>query len=243
MSSDECSSEDKKRKAEEEMLEVFRKNKKLLRSPVQDKKKQEEKLEKITELVKEVLKEVKEVKQKQTELQEDIKEIKQENSKLRYENNEIRKEMESLKDTVEKLEKQRIKNNIIVTGMPINTNERCDIKNDMKNFLRTNIGIEVNIANAYKLGPTTCKLELEKSVEKMNVMKNKNKLKGSAERIYINHELTKQEIEIQKEIKRVAEEERRKGKRTKIGYQKLTVDQQTWKWDKKLSKLNADPKN
>lgn len=244
MGSDDYSSEDGKRKRGEDEMFLFQKSKKTQRTPGKDKTKYEEnKIDMITELVKEVLKEVKDIKQKQNDLQEEIKGIRQENEKLKEENRQIKNEMLEMKDTIERLEKERIRNNIVITGLKINTNIQEDMRNGIENFIQQKVGVDIKVKKAYRIGEKTCKVELEKEEEKRQVMKNKNKLKNCQERIYINNELTKGEIEIQKEIKQIAEQERNKGKNTKIGFQKLKVEDQVWIWDKRERKMKHIPKN
>lgn len=237
---DSDSSDDRKRKAEEELIEMFKKGKKLSRSPQESRKKQDEKLDTLTELVKEILKDVKEVKQSQSALQDEIRELKRENNELKQENTEIKKDMENLKGIVERLEKNRIKNNVVITGLKIEKTDREYLKKEMEDFLINNIGTPIKVTNAFKLGPKTCKVELENTKEKNEVMKNKNKLKNNSQKIYINNELTKTEMDIQKEIKKIAEQEKGKGKDIKMGFQKLIVDHQVWTWDKKAGKLKIN---
>ncbi|KAK9679278.1 hypothetical protein QE152_g40149 [Popillia japonica] len=62
-------------------------------------------------------------------------------------------------------------------------------------------------------------------------MQNKAKLREYREgRIYINDDMTKEEREIQGRIRRKAKEERTKGKKVKIRFQKLIVEGEQWSW-------------
>lgn len=73
----------------------------------------------------------------------------------------------------------------------------------------------------------------------MEVMGNKKKLKGS--KVYIENDLTKEERRIQAEIRKVAQEERKKGKKAVARYNKLLVNDQVWIWDH--DKQTIKPKN
>ena len=71
--------------------------------------------------------------------------------------------------------------------------------------------------------------------EKIEVMKNKGKLKGKW--IYIDDDLTKEERETQSEIRKQAREERDKGKTVKVGYKKLIINGTLFKWCEKEKKV------
>ena len=64
--------------------------------------------------------------------------------------------------------------------------------------------------------------------EKLQVLKNKYKLKGTD--IFIEQDLTWEEREMQRKIVRMAVEERKKGRVVKVGYQKIGVDGEWFDW-------------
>uniref|UniRef100_A0A6P7GQB1 Uncharacterized protein LOC114345469 n=1 Tax=Diabrotica virgifera virgifera TaxID=50390 RepID=A0A6P7GQB1_DIAVI len=99
------------------------------------------------------------------------------------------------------------------------------------------MGIEVKINEARKLGDKIYLVELDSKYEKMKIMKNTYKLKELPNRIYINDDLTKREREIQSKIRATAKEEKIKGKIAKVGYQKLILDNEVWKWNREREKL------
>ena len=45
--------------------------------------------------------------------------------------------------------------------------------------------------------------------------------------------MTKEERIIQKKLRRIAQLERNKGKRFKVGYQKIVIEGEIWRWNKK----------
>ena len=53
-------------------------------------------------------------------------------------------------------------------------------------------------------------------------MREKSKQRGK--NIFIDHDMTKKESEVQRKLRERAREEREKGKRVKIGYRKLIVE-------------------
>ncbi|KAF5301342.1 hypothetical protein FQA39_LY10740 [Lamprigera yunnana] len=74
--------------------------------------------------------------------------------------------------------------------------------------------------------------------EKTEIMKNKVKLaRHKDDKVYINNDMTRQERDIEKQIRKRAEEKRKQGKKVNGGYQKLYIDKQVWKWNKEKSDL------
>ena len=65
-------------------------------------------------------------------------------------------------------------------------------------------------------------------------MKNKNKLKGT--QTYIDDDLTKEELEIQKQIREIARKEKQKGSQVRIGYKKICIDGKWRRWEE-LTKI------
>jgi hypothetical protein len=69
-------------------------------------------------------------------------------------------------------------------------------------------------------------------------MLNKSKLKEKKdERMYIDDDLTKEERETQKKL---AREESDRGKRVKIGYRKIQINGEWFRWDEREEKLKKN---
>ena len=151
-------SDDNKRKREQKEgneADIFKKSKKLIRTPSKSGIKDEQK-EKMDEL----MKGVREIKQNQTKYQEEQRKIIQENERLKEENKEVKREIKNMKEIIERLEKENVRNNVIVSGLKIETENREDMKKGMINFIKQNIGIEIMIKDVYKMGPKLCKIVL-----------------------------------------------------------------------------------
>jgi hypothetical protein len=56
-------------------------------------------------------------------------------------------------------------------------------------------------------------------------------------KVYIDDDLTKEERETQKKLRELAREERDRGKRVKIGYRKIQINGDWFRWDKRQEKL------
>ncbi|KAF2894698.1 hypothetical protein ILUMI_11475 [Ignelater luminosus] len=88
-----------------------------------------------------------------------------------------------------------------------------------------------------KIGETVSLVKLENYTEKEKVMKNKIKLRSNEQKIFINDDLTKEHTSMQKHIRDVKWEERKKGNRTKIKDLKIYINEEVWKWNKQTSKF------
>ncbi|KAJ3646967.1 hypothetical protein Zmor_024522 [Zophobas morio] len=114
--------------------------------------------------------------------------------------------------------------------------EKTDAK-EVEEFFKKEIEVEVKVLETIIIRKEESKKILVKTLwdEKQEVMKNKNKLRGK--RIYIENDWTVQEQKIQKGIREVAKEERKKGYTTRVGYKKLEVGDKMYTWNENKGKL------
>lgn len=256
---DNTSSDSRKRGRVEEKGKIFDRSRKLTRTPIKqnDECKIDQlliMLQNLTTQTKELTTEVKDIKNEQREyrkelmeLRKEMNEIKQNNLQLKTQNECMKREIKLTKEKVEQLEKEKKANNVIMQGLPIQTTDSKQLKEDMIAFMREELGIEAKIEEVYKLGYKTCLIKMENSKEKDKIMENKNKLKTRKREIYINNDMTKEERKIQQEIRKIAKIEKSKGKTVRVGYQKVTMDGVVWKWNKEKEILEevklTPPKN
>lgn len=244
MSSSELTDEGKKRRGgfEEEDNEVFKRSRRIQRTPV---KKEEDKTDKMMEILQQLAIDVKEIKKEQKtcmqeliELRKENEILKKENETFRKESDQTRKELRELSNIVDILEREKKKNNVVVTGLRIDTQDPEILKGTMKSMLTRALDVDIEIKSALKLGEKTCVIQLENETEKEKIMENKNKLKDFKEgTIYINHDLTVQEKKMQGEIRKMAVEAKEKGKSVKQGFRTITIDGKTWRWNRVERKL------
>ncbi|KAF2899315.1 hypothetical protein ILUMI_06861 [Ignelater luminosus] len=106
----------------------------------------------------------------------------------------------------------------LISRAEVFTKDKGDIDNQSQSSSgHTKQSVKAKIENAHKLGPKTCLIELDQQ-EKIKIMNNKAKLKNvKEEKIYINDDVTVREREIQKSIRKMAQEERDKGNEVQIG--------------------------
>lgn len=198
----------------------------------------DDKLEKILETMQLLTEEVKGMRIEQKKYSDEIRDLKAENESTKKENAKLKEEINTINGRLDAMEREKRRNNIVVQGLTIGDDKTLTPKEALKNFLGKQLEIEVDVKSAMKLGTKTYLVELDNANDKIKVMKNKNKLRTYQEgTIYINDDMTKSEREVQGKIRKVAQEEKKKGKKVKIGYQKVTIDDQEWKWSKGAEKL------
>jgi hypothetical protein len=108
----------------------------------------------------------------------------------------------------------------------------------MKEWLEREIGVKVNVKEAFKINKDKMMLvKIESWNQKKNIILNKSKLKErKGERMYIDDGLTNEEKKAQKKLREVTREVRNKGKRVKIGYRKIQINGEWFIWTKREEK-------
>uniref|UniRef100_A0A6P7HG08 Uncharacterized protein LOC114348251 isoform X4 n=1 Tax=Diabrotica virgifera virgifera TaxID=50390 RepID=A0A6P7HG08_DIAVI len=163
----------------------------------------------LTEETKNLAAEVKDIKEDQREywkelreLRDEIEKVKQANQKSQIEKDEMKKELNDTKLRLEKLEKERKANNVVIQGLQIDTNDRDILRQTIGNFMEAEMNIKVKIDEVIKLGEKTCLVKLPNHHEKETVMKNKAKLQHAKDRrVFINNDMTKEDLQVQKKNK------------------------------------------
>lgn len=232
-------SEDQNRKRGAENYEIFQNSKRKHRSPT---KTNDEKFEKILKLMQEMKTEIKDemkqIREDQKSYAMEMKKLKEENEDLRKENESIKAELTEIKQNMESIDKEKRKNNIVLSGLKMDTNNQADLKKDMENFFQTNLQLGINVRNAIKIGENRCLIQLNNGDDKQAVMNNKYKLKYKRnEKIFLNNDMTKQERIVQRQIRKLAKDEKEKGKEVKIGYNKVTINGEVWRWNRVNEKI------
>ncbi|KAK5648823.1 hypothetical protein RI129_003715, partial [Pyrocoelia pectoralis] len=213
--------------------------------------KSEDKLDLILEMMQELKSELVQVRNEQKRYSEDMDRLRtenanlwEENAKIRQENKDIKLEVTSIKHKLEWIEKEKRKNNIVVSGLTMDAEETTLVA-VMEKFLKDKLEVEIKVKSAYKIGQKSCVVKLRNEEDKGKVMEKKVKLRGTTnERIYINDDLTQKEREKQKQIRQKAAEEKSMGKTVKIGYSKVITNGEVWKWNQTTENLECiTPKN
>lgn len=147
-------------------------------------------------------------------------------------------EMKELQIQVEQLEREKRKCNIVVSGIKFGRTESSNLKQTVEQFIEIELKVKANIKRIIRIGNDTCLAEMERMEDKINIMRNKHKLRELQTKVvYIKQDFTKKEQDIQNKIVKRAREERNLGKRTKIGYMKLIINGNKWVWDETKERL------
>lgn len=180
-----------------------------------------------------------------------IKELKAE---LTQKEQKWEEEKTMLTDRIAKLEyleevreKNKRRKNVIINGL----SEEGEASEVVKK-LADNLKIQLQFEDAARLGikkdgkkrPILVKCaDME---QKKRILSKKSSLRDAKSSIFIDDDLTRTEREIQVNIKKVAQEERTKGKKVQVFYQKVRVEDELWIWNMKtkaLEKEQMGPKN
>lgn len=252
MDSDDYSTDEQTRKRRCEEQERFERSKKTMRTPTKPSNKQEDKLDMIVRIMQELkvdLKnEIQQVRADQKLYAEEIIKLKEENAALRKENEIIKEELIEIKGNIEMIEKEKRKNNVVLSGLDIKTNNNSILKEEMESFIKRHLGMDIEIKNTHKIGEKHCLIGLKNGEDKIKLMQNKHKLREIKEnKIFLNNDMTKQERRIQRELRRIARSEREKGKLVKTGYNKIIVNGEEWRWNDRKGEIEKmriqTPKN
>lgn len=127
----------------------------------------------------------------------------------------------------EMVERKKRKKNIKIRG--IRTVGK-GLKEEVKYVIRKFLGIEVYIDRLSAIGGGLL-IELESLENKIDIIKRKGMLKGI--NLWVEDDLTEREKEVQEWLGKVAEEERMRGLEVIVGYQKIKVDGDWYKWDER----------
>lgn len=188
----------------------------------------------IREIMKDMIKEFREMKKSLTEEMVELrKDFQRKKEEWVEEKKEMRDKIDSLEKYVERSEREKRRNNITIKGLEIKY--EGETRTAVNQFLRTELKVEAKVGGVRTLNKGTqaelVVVEMESWDKKREIMQVKNRLKGK--RIYIDDDLTRNEREIQKQIRSIAKEEILKGKKVKVGYRKITIEGECFIWDEK----------
>lgn len=156
----------------------------------------------------------------------------------------MKQEIKKVENKIENIDKEKRRNNIVIHGLKIEMKDQENMEGKVEDFMESTLQVKVNTKAVIKLSDVTYLVELTKPTDKMKIMKNKNKLKNISPKIFINDDMNRIEREIQGKIRKQAKDEKEKGNKVKIGFQKLLVDDEVWRWDKDKNEFKkGDQKN
>lgn len=155
------------------------------------------------------------------------------------EKNELHERINKIEKRLEKEERAKRRNNIIIWGEVTNSLNPENVTKYLKTNL--NLGKEMEFQEVYTIrkGEKNAGIAVKcKSWEdKKEIMKKKSAFKGK--KIFIENDMTPEERDIQRKIREKAVEEQKTGKEVKVAYQKLIIDGVLYKWNERDNKLEA----
>ncbi|EZA61670.1 hypothetical protein X777_10502 [Ooceraea biroi] len=141
------------------------------------------------------------------------------------------KKMGEIERRIEWKDKEERRKNIIIRGIEVKEGRR---KEAVQNLINQ-IGAKVEILDFKRIGGVGEKgeesilVKLKNEEQKREIMKKKKELKGRKERVM--EDWTWIERKMRWRLEEIAREEERKGRRVWIGYGRIRIEEQWWKWD------------
>lgn len=135
---------------------------------------------------------------------------------------ETKKDLTEIKRRLREKEKWERRNNIVIKGLEKKEKGMEEIAIE---FLKNEFGLKKGVGKIIivrKSKKEIALVELKDWEAKQKIMREKSKL--GERKIYIDHDLTKEERKVQRMIVERAREERVKGRKVKVGYRKLIID-------------------
>lgn len=220
-----------------ELLNTSKKAPRIPPSESEIRKQETPGMEEIKKMFADIKKEIMEIKEENLEYRKEIeilrKELKEKEDKWEGEKKALEKKINSLERGQEDIERRKRKNNIIIRGWRIEETRKEQMKEKVESFLKEKLQEEVKIKMANKLAREMILVEMENWEEKEKIMKGKSKLRQVEEtrKVYIDNDLTKKEREIQRKINLEAKERRKDGVQVKVGYKKIKIGEEEWRWN------------
>ena len=144
---------------------------------------------------------------------------------------EIKQRLKQMEKQMERRDREERRGNIIIRRVEVQGTPR-----ETAIRLLERIGVQAKIKEIKEIrknGKFGKETEIEVKMEdlegKKEVMRKKGNLRGRRE--IIEEDLTWKQKRMQWLIKEVGEKEKKQGKRVKIGYGKLIVNEKVWYWD------------
>lgn len=221
---------------------IFQKSKKIQRSPTGTKVEGDTN---IVEICKQTLEELKLLRRDQNGVRDKLEttnkeiialrqEIKATNEKWEQKYKEMENKLKVLEVKVDHLEREKRKNNVVVTGIQMEE-ETEEPHKQIQEWMNKELEINCIVKETKKIAQNKVLVTMEHFEEKIKVLKNKNKLKGKT--VYIDSDLTQRERNTQWKLRMEARKIRGTGKNVKLGHLALMVNGKWMIWNEEENKL------
>lgn len=220
---------------------IFTPNKKIIRSPQYSQQGNYTTggMEKMANMLQNMFSELKremitEMKNQTDEIRQIKEEMKRKEEKWDSEKTELIEKINNLERRIDRQEKEKRKNNTILSGIKL---EETNMEQNLKEFINKELEIDIKPKKCQILKNKQNKnmylVEWESFEDKLMVLKKKYKLKSKSQQIFIESDLTPEERKIQWEVRMVANEAKKQSQNVKIGYQKIFIDGEEYRWSEK----------
>uniref|UniRef100_A0A6P7FUB3 Uncharacterized protein LOC114334196 isoform X1 n=1 Tax=Diabrotica virgifera virgifera TaxID=50390 RepID=A0A6P7FUB3_DIAVI len=137
----------------------------LLKMMAEDTKEIKNQQKKQAETMNMLAEELKELKKEQKEYRREMGELKLANEKAIKEINQLQNELSNMNIRLQRLEGEKRKRNIVIQGLPIDTDNPNMLKNKIESFIDKEMGVKVKVNETIKLGDEICLIELDNKYE------------------------------------------------------------------------------
>ncbi|KAI4464817.1 hypothetical protein MML48_3g00002221 [Holotrichia oblita] len=160
-------------KSNKQKMEEKDELKEMIKELLRENKKKAKETEEIKNMLGEMAQEIKEFRKENKEYKEQMEELRRENKVVMEEMNTMKQKMEKMESCLEKCQKEEKKNNLLIKGLEMNIKGGEELREGVQNFVKSELGIEVEVVNTRKINDKTCVIEMKTFEEKLKILQNK----------------------------------------------------------------------
>lgn len=139
--------------------------------------------------------------------------------------------------TRENMERNRRRNNIVVSGLTIQSYDEEATKNTLENFFRNELFVNTTIKRIRKIRVDLHIVEVANLKDKASILKRKYGLLTRGLNVFLYPDRTTNERRIQFEISKRGKAEKRAGNMIKFAHRALIINGARWIWNEFENKL------
>lgn len=202
----------------------------------------EENMEAIVQKLEEIKKELKdEFNKNHADLKADITKINEEFQKAKREWDkkaevwqkekiDMGNRIKNLEERLERQDREKRRNNLVIKGVKRDENQ---IEEQVEQLIKDKLKLSTKVKKGYTVKAKDDKqiiiVEMNSWEHKKDIMIRKGLLQST--NIWIENDLTFEESKIQAQLRKVMQEEKDKGNRVKMGYQKIIINGEKYEWN------------
>lgn len=148
----------------------------------------------------------------------------------------IRREMDVIKRKLERQERKERKNNIVIRGLKY---KKAEAKEEIEKFIEDKFKISNGVKTVEAIGRdqeskvTIVQLVDWETKQKIMTGKSRNRL----EEVYIDHDLTGEERDVQRRLREIARTQRAQGKEVRVRYRKIGIEGKWYDWNEERAEI------